>query len=82
MKVWDSLGCSGCETVEFRIPRGKNETKSRITALDFRKSEFGPFRDLLERVPWDVALKRRGIQERWSVFKDELFQTQEWSTST
>ena len=51
VKVWGSLGCSGHEKVKFRISRGNNKAKSRITALDFRRPEFSPFRDLLEKVP-------------------------------
>lgn len=40
---------------------------------DFRRAEF-------VRAPWDTALDRRGIHERWSVFKDYLLQTQSWSS--
>lgn len=68
--------------MEFRIPRRRNKAKSRITAPDSRRPEFGPFRDQLKRVSLNVALERRGIQERWSTFKDQLLQTQEWSTPT
>ena len=34
-------------------------TKSKITTLDFRKADFGLFRDLLGGVPWDKAMERR-----------------------
>ncbi|KFW65086.1 hypothetical protein AS28_14346, partial [Pygoscelis adeliae] len=51
-----------------------------ITTLDFRRENFGLFKDLLGRVPWDKALKGRGTQETWLIFKDHLLQTQEQST--
>ncbi|KFV08192.1 hypothetical protein N340_06134, partial [Tauraco erythrolophus] len=45
--------------------------------LDFRKADFGLFRDLLGRVQWDEALQGRGAQERRLIFKDHLLQAQE-----
>lgn len=47
---------SGHEKVEFRILRGRSRVKSKITALGFRGSEFGPFNDLLSRFPWKNTL--------------------------
>ncbi|KFO15066.1 hypothetical protein N312_07407, partial [Balearica regulorum gibbericeps] len=45
--------------------------------LACRRADFGLFRDLLGRVPWDKALKGRGAQESWLRFKDHLLQAQE-----
>ncbi|KFV17265.1 hypothetical protein N340_13574, partial [Tauraco erythrolophus] len=45
--------------------------------LDFRRADFGLFRDLLGRVQWDEALEGRGAQESWLIFKDHLLQAQE-----
>ncbi|KFW77528.1 hypothetical protein N336_11811, partial [Phalacrocorax carbo] len=50
---------------------------SKLTALDFKRADFGFFRDLLGRVPWDKALEGRGDQESWLIFKDHLLQAQE-----
>ncbi|KFQ04942.1 hypothetical protein N329_07333, partial [Haliaeetus albicilla] len=50
---------------------------SKLTTLDFRRADFGLFRDLLGRVPWDKALEGRGAQESWLIFKDHLLQAQE-----
>ena len=47
----------------FGILRGEYKGKSRITTLQFRRTEFRLFRDLLRRISWDSALKRRGVQE-------------------
>ncbi|KGL87978.1 hypothetical protein N301_00234, partial [Charadrius vociferus] len=45
--------------------------------LDFRRVDFGLFKDLLGKVPWDKALERRLAWESWLIFKDHLFQAQE-----
>ncbi|KFW61745.1 hypothetical protein AS28_00352, partial [Pygoscelis adeliae] len=50
---------------------------SELTTLDFRRADFGLFRDLLGRVPWDKAPEGRGAQESWVMFKDHLLQAQE-----
>ncbi|GAB0204060.1 protein Hook 3-like [Grus japonensis] len=64
VKVKGSLGCSDHEMVEFRILRAGRRVKSKLTTLDFRRADFGLFRDLLGRVPWDKALEGREVQER------------------
>jgi len=45
---------------------------SKLTTLDFRRADFGLFRDLLSRVPCDKALEGRGTQDSWLIFKDHL----------
>ncbi|KFV18986.1 hypothetical protein N340_02246, partial [Tauraco erythrolophus] len=45
--------------------------------LDFRRADFGLFRDLLGRVLWDKDLEGRGAQESWLIFKHHLLQAQE-----
>ncbi|KFV03790.1 hypothetical protein N340_13356, partial [Tauraco erythrolophus] len=45
--------------------------------LDFRRADFGLFRELLIRVQRDEALEGRGAQESWLIFKDHLLQAQE-----
>ncbi|GAB0208892.1 hypothetical protein GRJ2_003354900 [Grus japonensis] len=52
VKVEGSLGCRDHEMVEFRILRGRSRAVSRITALDFRRANFGLFKDLLGTIPW------------------------------
>jgi len=63
MKLRDSIGCSDQEMMEFRTPRGKSKTNSRITTLDFRRADFDLFRDLCGRITWDMVLERREVQE-------------------
>jgi len=52
VKVGGSLGCSGREMVEFRNLRGGSRVVSRIKTLDFRRANFGLFKELLGGIPW------------------------------
>ncbi|KAK4813674.1 LOW QUALITY PROTEIN: hypothetical protein QYF61_017641 [Mycteria americana] len=45
--------------------------------LDFQRADFGLFRRLVERVPWEAALKGIGVQEGWTFFKEEVLKAQE-----
>ena len=74
VKLKGSLGCSDHEMVKFKIPRSVRRTHSKLTTLDFRRADFGLFRDLLGRVVWDKALEERGAQESWLILKDHLLQ--------
>ncbi|GAB0204618.1 mitochondrial enolase superfamily member 1 [Grus japonensis] len=78
VKAGGSLGCSDHETVEFRILHGSSRAVSRIRSLDFRRTNFGLFKDLLGRIPWVRALEGRGVQESWSIFKHHFLQAQDW----
>ncbi|GAB0195034.1 mitochondrial enolase superfamily member 1 [Grus japonensis] len=63
--------------VEFRILKAARRACSKLTTLDFRRADFGLFRDLLGRIPWDKALEGRGAQDSWLIFKGHLLQAQE-----
>ncbi|PKU42805.1 hypothetical protein llap_6884 [Limosa lapponica baueri] len=39
--------------------------------------DFGLFRGLLGRVPWDKSLEGKGAQESWLILKDRLLQAQQ-----
>ncbi|GAB0179954.1 mitochondrial enolase superfamily member 1 [Grus japonensis] len=67
VKLKGSLGCSDHEMEEFKILRAARRAHSKLTTLDFRRADFGLFRDLLGRVPWDKALEGRGTQDSWDV---------------
>ncbi|GAB0190228.1 hypothetical protein GRJ2_001488100 [Grus japonensis] len=77
VKLKGSLGCSDHEMVEFRILRAARRACSKLATLDFRRADFGLFRDLLGRIPWDKALEARGAQDSWLIFKHHLLQAQE-----
>ena len=77
VKLKGSLGYSDHEVVEFKILRAVRKAHSKLTTLDFRRTDFGLFRDLLGRVSRDKALEGRGAQESWLIFRDHLLQAQE-----
>ncbi|GAB0182109.1 hypothetical protein GRJ2_000676200 [Grus japonensis] len=77
IKLKGSLGCSDHKMVEFRILRAARRACSKLTTLGFRRADFGLFRDLLGRIPWDKALEGRGAQDSWLIFKGHLLQDQE-----
>lgn len=76
-KIKVSLGCSDQEMVAYEIRRATRRAHCTFTTLDFRRTDFGLFKDLLRRALWDVALERSGPQESWLEFKDHLLQAQE-----
>ena len=71
------LSCSDHETVEFRILHGGSRAISRIKNLDFRRANFGLFKDLLGGIPWVRALEGRGVQVSWSLFKHHFLCAQD-----
>jgi len=77
VKLKGSLGCSDHEMVEFKMLRTVRRVHSELTALDFRRADFGLFRDLLGRLLCDKALEGRRAQVCCLMFKDLLLQPQE-----
>ena len=67
------------DKMEFRILRVGTKIKRKITTLDFRRADFGLFKDLLGRVLWDKALEETSAQGSWLIFKVHLLQAEEWS---
>lgn len=51
--VGGCLGHSDHKIIEFLIFGEARKAVSRTATLDFQKADFGPFRDLVARVPWD-----------------------------
>jgi len=78
VKVGGCLGCSDHEMVNFRILCGGSRVISRIKTLDFRRANFGLFKDLCGGIPWVRALEGRGVQESWLLFKCHFLHTQDW----
>jgi len=75
--VGDCLGFSDHEIIEFLVQGEIKRGASNITTMDFQRADFGLFRTLVERVPWDRVLKGKGVQEGWTFFKEEVLKTQE-----
>lgn len=47
VKVNGSLDSSNYEIIEFKILKEVSKTNSKVTVLEFRRSDLGLFRDLL-----------------------------------
>ena len=77
VKLKGRLGCSDHKMEDFKMLRAVRRVQSKLTALNFRTADFGVFRDLLGRVPWDKALEGREAQESWLILQDHLLQAQE-----
>ena len=60
VKVKGSFDCSDREMVEFRMLKGGRRIKSKLTALGFRRADFGLFKGMLGRVPWDGRPRKAG----------------------
>ncbi|RMC16129.1 hypothetical protein DUI87_08341 [Hirundo rustica rustica] len=75
--VGGRLGQSDHEIIEFSIFGEIRRNNSKTLTLDFQRADFGLFRRLKQRVPWEAALKNKGVQERWECFKTEILRAQE-----
>lgn len=64
MKVEASLVCSCQEMLEYRSICSRHRAISSITALDFRRTTFGLFKELLGEVPWVLAGRGAQAQEQ------------------
>ncbi|KAM6382481.1 uncharacterized protein FN964_001067 [Alca torda] len=52
VKLKGSLGCSDHEMVELKILWAARRACSKLTTLDFKRTDFGLLRDLLGRITW------------------------------
>ncbi|KAK4821712.1 hypothetical protein QYF61_027784 [Mycteria americana] len=75
--VGGCLGQSDHNMIEFLIRGEATRGVSKTATLDFRRAHFGLFRRLVKRVPWEAALKGKGVQEGWTFFKEEVLKAQE-----
>ncbi|KAK4807146.1 hypothetical protein QYF61_018487 [Mycteria americana] len=75
--VGGCLGKSDHEMIEFLIRGEVRRGVSRTATLDFQRADFGLFRSLVDRVPWEAVLKGKGVQESWTFFKKEILKAQE-----
>lgn len=51
--IQDSLDSSDHKVMEFSVMWGQSRAISKITMLDFKRANFGLFRDLLGRIQWE-----------------------------
>ncbi|KFW02563.1 hypothetical protein N327_13593, partial [Fulmarus glacialis] len=61
--------------------RDTGQAKSKVRALNFRKANFQlkEFKELIDRTPWETALRAKGAEQSWQIFKDTFHRVQELS---
>ncbi|GAB0203436.1 hypothetical protein GRJ2_002809200 [Grus japonensis] len=70
IKIGGSLGCSDHALVEFTVLRDMGQAKGKVRTLNFRKANFQLFKELVNRTPWETALRDKGAEQSWQIFKD------------
>ncbi|RMC06903.1 hypothetical protein DUI87_16353 [Hirundo rustica rustica] len=70
-------GQSDHEIIEFSIFGEIRRNINKTLTLDFQRADFGLFRRLIQRVPWEATLKNKGVQESWACFKTEILRALE-----
>ncbi|KFQ75531.1 hypothetical protein N335_09898, partial [Phaethon lepturus] len=57
--------------------RDMGQAKSKARTLNFSKTKFQLFRELVNRMPWETALRDKGAEQSWQIFKDAFHRAQE-----
>ncbi|PKU45711.1 nedd4-binding protein 2-like 2 [Limosa lapponica baueri] len=70
-------GRLGCSDLVFTVLTGMGKAKSKVRTLSFRKAKFQLFKELVNRTPWETALRGKGAEQSWQVFKDAFHRVQE-----
>lgn len=63
VKIGGSLGGSDQALVEFTVLRNMGQERSQERPLNFRKVDFQLFRDIVNEIPWESALRGQGEEE-------------------
>lgn len=71
------LGHSDHKITEFSIFGETRRGINKTSTLDFQRADFGLVKRLNWRVPWEVALKNKEVQERWTCFRTEILNAEE-----
>ncbi|KFZ67747.1 hypothetical protein N338_13227, partial [Podiceps cristatus] len=59
--------------------RDMGQKKSKVGTLNFRIANFQLFKELVNRTPWETALRDKGAEWSWQIFKDAFHRAQELS---
>lgn len=69
MKFEGNLGDDEHEMMKFKIYRKGRKENSRIKLMDFNKTDLNKLEDWLGKIPWEVSLREKGVQEYWQLLK-------------
>jgi len=81
VKIGVSLGCSDHALMEFILLRDTGKVRIIVRTLNFRKANIQILKELVNRSPWETALRDRGAEQSWQIFKDAFHRAQELSVS-
>ena len=79
IKIGGNLGCSGHTLLEFAVLTDMGQAKNEVRTLNFRKANFQLCKELVNRTPWETALRDKGAAQSWQIFKDAFHRAQELS---
>ncbi|KAJ7418346.1 hypothetical protein BTVI_29644 [Pitangus sulphuratus] len=77
VKIGGSLGCSDHALVKFAVLRNMGQVKNKVRPLNLRKANFQLFKDIVNRIPWETALRDKVTEQSWQIFKDVFQRAQE-----
>ncbi|TRZ07264.1 hypothetical protein HGM15179_019843 [Zosterops borbonicus] len=66
------LGHSNHKMIEFSVLGEVRKGVNKTSTLDFWRMDFGLFRTLVQRLPWETVLNNKEVQEGWTYFKKEI----------
>ena len=78
-KIGGNLGCSDHVPVKSVILRNVGLPRSGVRTLNFRRSNFRLFKELLDEISWENVLRDKGVEQSWLLFKDAFLRVQELS---
>lgn len=73
------MGCNDYSLVEFMTLRNTGLANSRVRVLNFKRTNFQRFKELLNEILWETVLRDIGIEQSWQLFKDIFLRAQELS---
>ena len=79
VKTGSTLGCSNHILVEFMVSRNMGTAKSKVRTLNFRRVNFGLFKELLDEISWEPVLRFKWMVQCWQHFKNPVLRAQELS---
>lgn len=51
--------------------------KTKVRTLTFRKPELQSFKELVNKTPWETALREKGAEQSWQIFTITFHTVQE-----
>lgn len=77
VKTGGSLGCNEHVLVEFIVSRDMGQMESKVRPLNYRKAKFQLFKEIVNRTPWETALRGKGTEQSGQIFKEVVHRVQE-----